>query len=85
MSGAAGRPRPRPGLLTIRVQHARHLDDLAQLQLAPAPAHLGPAQSLHEVRGLGLQGALVVVDRADEAYEVACVVTRCFSGWVISR
>ena len=40
------------------VEHPRHLDDPPELDLAPAPAHVGRAECLHQVPGLGLERLL---------------------------
>ncbi len=48
------------------LDHARHLDDAAQLHLAPASARGGLAQRLHELRGLGVQHRQVRLDEPAE-------------------
>ncbi len=59
------RPQPAFGSARLRLlekvavlDHAGQLDEAPQRQLAPLTAHLGPAQRLHQVARLAVQGAL---------------------------
>ena len=59
--------RPQPAFLGVDAllfdeiavfQHSGHFDHAAQLDFAPAPADLGPAQGLDQVRGLAAEQVL---------------------------
>ena len=53
-------------LLEVAVlDHPRHLDHPPELHLAPAPAHAGRPQGLHQVAGLGVQPMLRLGHRLD--------------------
>ena len=67
-SGRIRRSLPSMRLLLLEVavlEHAGELDDALQLQLAPAAAHAGPLERIHQPAGLGLQFLAGGVERGD--------------------